>query len=376
MMRYQRVSPDCAPLSNGKKPSPKTTTTTSCNGNGIGNGENGVSTSGTEGGFGKALRFRTPSHSPPQSDPPPPPPPPPPPRRHESSLSLSPSPSPSPNRGDVLLQWGQKKRTRVSRAEIRSLTDESSSTSSANKLHRRMAPASALVSKATSMPPPPPPPPPPASTCRTANLRNSLLSSKDGSRFIHDFTNRNFEERSGAGNGSPSRNSAASNRAVSRSVTGKRSPPTPEKNDKKIASSGSVKDEKPNGSLSQADHLNRVDSASVQSEQGAGAANTGSVAGGGGEKGNVEVIEWPRIYLALSRKEKEDDFLAMKGTKLPQRPKKRAKNIDRALQYCFPGMWLSDLTKGRYEVREKKCVKKQQKRRGLKGMESMESDSD
>lgn len=28
------------------------------------------------------------------------------------------------------------------------------------------------------------------------------------------------------------------------------------------------------------------------------------------------------------------------------------------LQYCFPGMWLSDLTKSRYEVREKKSVKK------------------
>lgn len=50
------------------------------------------------------------------------------------------------------------------------------------------------------------------------------------------------------------------------------------------------------------------------------------------EKLNLERFECPRIYLSLSRKEKEDDFLAMKGTKLPQRPKKRAKNIDRTLQ--------------------------------------------
>ncbi|KAK1269042.1 hypothetical protein QJS04_geneDACA017079 [Acorus gramineus] len=92
------------------------------------------------------------------------------------------------------------------------------------------------------------------------------------------------------------------------------------------------------------------------------------------EKLNMELFEWPRIYISLSRKEKEDDFFVMKGTKLPQRPKKRAKNIDKALQYCFPGMWLSELTRGRYEVREKKCVKK--KRRGLKGLESMDSDSD
>lgn len=118
--------------------------------------------------------------------------------------------------------------------------------------------------------------------------------------------------------------------------------------------------------------------------------------GGGGEKlGAVERFELPRIYISLSRKEKEDDFLAMKGTKLPQRPKKRAKNVDKSLQVCpcnpqqiqigsifilfflpsaslitgltcvlcdaqfvFPGMWLSDLTRSRYEVREKKCVKK------------------
>ncbi|TVT98384.1 hypothetical protein EJB05_56316 [Eragrostis curvula] len=77
-----------------------------------------------------------------------------------------------------------------------------------------------------------------------------------------------------------------------------------------------------------------------------------------GEKLGVERFELPRIYISLSRKEKEDDFLAMKGTKLPQRPKKRAKNVDKGLQFVFPGMWLSDLTKGRYEVREKKCVKK------------------
>jgi len=46
----------------------------------------------------------------------------------------------------------------------------------------------------------------------------------------------------------------------------------------------------------------------------------------------VERFELPRIYISLSRKEKEDDFLAMKGTKLPQRPKKRAKNVDKTLQ--------------------------------------------
>ena len=150
---------------------------------------------------------------------------------------------------------------------------------------------------------------------------------------------RNLEKRSGAGNGSPSRNSGGSSRVVSRSTAGKRSPPPPENIDRKMPSSRSAaKDEKPNGSLVQGDHqMNHVDSTRAKSEKEAGVttSNTVSVpvAASGGEKvNNNEVIEWPRIYIALSRKEKEDDFFAMKGTKLPQRPKKRAKNIDKALQ--------------------------------------------
>lgn len=56
---------------------------------------------------------------------------------------------------------------------------------------------------------------------------------------------------------------------------------------------------------------------------------------GSGEKLGGERLELPRIYISLSRKEKEDDFLVMKGTKLPQRPKKRAKNVDKSLQVCI-----------------------------------------
>ncbi|PON44646.1 hypothetical protein PanWU01x14_265260 [Parasponia andersonii] len=187
---------------------------------------------------------------------------------------------------------------------------------------------------------------------------------------------RNLDDRSAAttANGSPSRICGGSSRVASRSTVGKRSPP-PDKNDRKVSCSGRLANEKPNGS-SVSNHIESA--ASLQAEHGGGATHTSATAAPAvvvGEKVTVRVLEWPRIYIALSRKEKEDDFLAMKGTKLPQRPKKRAKNIDRNLQYCFPGMWLSDLTRNRYEVREKKCVKKQ-KRRGLKGMESVESDSE
>lgn len=45
---------------------------------------------------------------------------------------------------------------------------------------------------------------------------------------------------------------------------------------------------------------------------------------------------WPRLYTTLSSKEKEEDFMAMKGCKLPQRPKKRAKMIQRTLLVKLP----------------------------------------
>ncbi|KAK3030476.1 hypothetical protein RJ639_038782 [Escallonia herrerae] len=85
-------------------------------------------------------------------------------------------------------------------------------------------------------------------------------------------------------------------------------------------------------------------------------------------------VVWPKLFIALSSKEKEEDFMAMKGCKPPQRPKKRAKLIQKSLLFVSPGAWLSDLCQERYEVREKKTSKKRP--RGLKAMGSMESDSE
>lgn len=44
---------------------------------------------------------------------------------------------------------------------------------------------------------------------------------------------------------------------------------------------------------------------------------------------------WPKLFLSLSSKEKEEDFMAMKGCKLPQRPKKRAKLLQKSLLVRF-----------------------------------------
>ncbi|KAH7855054.1 hypothetical protein Vadar_020686 [Vaccinium darrowii] len=113
----------------------------------------------------------------------------------------------------------------------------------------------------------------------------------------------------------------------------------------------------------------------------------GSRDGGGGERKGIGVgdeenrsnsssrrIVWPKLYITLSTKEKEEDFMAMKGCKPPHRPKKRAKIIQRTLLLVSPGAWLTDMCQERYEVREKRSSKKRP--RGLKAMGSMESDSE
>ncbi|XP_027331464.1 uncharacterized protein LOC113846916 isoform X2 [Abrus precatorius] len=75
--------------------------------------------------------------------------------------------------------------------------------------------------------------------------------------------------------------------------------------------------------------------------------------------GDAAPAVWlPKFVISLTNKEKEEDFLALKGSKLPQRPKKRAKLIQRTLNLVSPGTWLCDLTLERYEVREKKISKK------------------
>ena len=46
---------------------------------------------------------------------------------------------------------------------------------------------------------------------------------------------------------------------------------------------------------------------------------------------NVETFVLPKLSPRLSRPEKEEDFLAIKGSKLPMKPKKRLKRIQNAI---------------------------------------------
>ncbi|XP_039126494.1 uncharacterized protein LOC120262453 isoform X2 [Dioscorea cayenensis subsp. rotundata] len=269
MMRYQTVSTECIPLSIGKKPLLK-----ACKEDDL------VSNNGGGRAFDPKPLRASQDHQ----------------HQHEPLL---PEPERSPvsvpktqneSNGDVLLQWGRRKRTRLSRAESRPAPEddhESESSRPPIKVRRRSAAGSNRITDHAS------------SSSRPEKRPSALQQEKSSKMAIGDIS------------------------------------------------------------------LNSETSCPPKSNR-----ETVDIAGASTTTTN----EWPRILIALSRKEKEDDFLVMKGTKLPQRPKKRPKNIEKTLQYCFPGLWLSELTRGRYEVRERKCVKK--KKRGLKGMESMDSDSE
>ncbi|XP_027356542.1 uncharacterized protein LOC113865928 isoform X2 [Abrus precatorius] len=119
-------------------------------------------------------------------------------------------------------------------------------------------------------------------------------------------------------------------------------------------------------------HLNDNNKSAASSDTAHDSKKGGSPSGSGDAA--APPVWPPKFVIALTNKEKEEDFLAIKGSKLPQRPKKRAKLIQRTLNLVSPGAWLCDLTLERYEVREKKISKKRP--RGLKAMGNMESDSE
>eukprot|EP00261_Vitis_vinifera_P033694 XP_019074937.1 PREDICTED: putative uncharacterized protein DDB_G0285119 isoform X2 [Vitis vinifera] len=79
-------------------------------------------------------------------------------------------------------------------------------------------------------------------------------------------------------------------------------------------------------------HHHNNDNKSASSET----AHDSKKGGGGSSSAGSEAVPpvWPpKFVIALTNKEKEEDFMAIKGSKLPQRPKKRAKFIQRTLNW-------------------------------------------
>ncbi|KAL2235016.1 uncharacterized protein LOC105160775 [Sesamum indicum] len=65
-----------------------------------------------------------------------------------------------------------------------------------------------------------------------------------------------------------------------------------------------------------------------------------------------EKRERAKFSVSLCKRDIEEDFLAIVGHRLPRRPKKRAKIIQRQLDTLFPGVWLIEVTPDMYKVPE------------------------
>ncbi|CAD6271264.1 unnamed protein product [Miscanthus lutarioriparius] len=278
--------------------------------------------------------------------------------QHPSSDHSDPASPRSTGAGELLLQWGQNKRMRC-RRDSASASPQRGQAGGGKIQRRSSSPAADKLM----------PPPSAAPYTRASNLRSasplhprsrSGSGSSGGASDAHQprpHPSRSAEDR---GAGAAGRFSAAARAEKQRAVS-------PHKVGPGSVMGLGVPDPKPQQQYNH--NQGGSGSGSGHQHQQAGAAAAASTK-------PAPKLEVPRIYTTLSRKEKEDDFMAMKGTKLPQRPKRRPKNVEKTINAICPGMWLTDVTRSRYEVREKKCPKKQQKNRGLKGMESMDSDSD
>ncbi|KAJ0054735.1 hypothetical protein Pint_00126 [Pistacia integerrima] len=70
------------------------------------------------------------------------------------------------------------------------------------------------------------------------------------------------------------------------------------------------------------------------------------------EKKEKEKEKKQKFSISLTKEEIEDDFLILTGSKPARRPKKRAKNVQRQLDFVFPGLWLASITPDSYRVND------------------------
>lgn len=89
-------------------------------------------------------------------------------------------------------------------------------------------------------------------------------------------------------------------------------------------------------------NLEATEAAAIRGKRGVTSPETererGVEAGGSASMDGAQkaAAAWPKLALSLTNKEKEEDFLVFKGSKLPQRPKKRAKLLQRTINVSSP----------------------------------------
>ncbi|KAK9211210.1 hypothetical protein WN943_000584 [Citrus x changshan-huyou] len=338
---------------------------------------------------------------------------------------------------DFVLQWGNRKRLRCMKVQVK---DDSSA--SAHRTTVRVVrtdkdtsnqPSTATANhnigngyfnlrRRPSSPPPPPPPPQRVLSCGVVRTEGLSLNLRWCLRGNCSVVGANQNSGELMPDGEFIRNSENSSAMRGQSNGGVRGFASPDRG---------AHDKRGTRHNNHNHHNNDYNKSGASSET----AHDSKKGGSSSASGEAAPPVWPpKFVIALTNKEKEEDFMAIKGSKLPQRPKKRAKFIQRTVNEYFigvqhlgaqgtidllrpfddilgwdtvfknvavttnmvaggppgwttltvrgeqrlhlvsPGAWLCDLTLERYEVREKKISKKRP--RGLKAMGNMDSDSE
>ncbi|KAK3213050.1 hypothetical protein Dsin_017756 [Dipteronia sinensis] len=252
---------------------------------------------------------------------------------------------------EFVLQWGNRKRLRCMKVQVKDDSTGPAHRTTVRVVRTDKDPSNQPTTTATtntnhhgngyfnlrqrpSSSPPPPPPPPPQRILRNSENSSAMRGQSNGGARGFASPDR------GGGAGAHDKRGTRNN------------------NNHNHHNNNNNNDYNKSGASSETAHDSKKGGSSSAS----------------GEAVAPPVVWPPKFAIALTNKEKEEDFLAIKGSKLPQRPKKRAKLIQRTVNLVSPGAWLCDLTLERYEVREKKITKKRP--RGLKAMGNMESDSE
>ncbi|XP_010551248.1 PREDICTED: uncharacterized protein LOC104821917 [Tarenaya hassleriana] len=66
----------------------------------------------------------------------------------------------------------------------------------------------------------------------------------------------------------------------------------------------------------------------------------------------ADTKERPKFSVPLKRKEIEEDFMEVMGHRLPRRPKKRPRTVQKQLDFLCPGLYLTEVTLDTYKVPE------------------------